>query len=121
MANNLKLDGATHDIIIGRGATRVEGLEYTAQLVKCRLLAVLNEWYADPNIGLPWFTDIMIKAPDLGLIEGLILTSIRGTPHVQVVTSIDLNLDHGTRTLSATFEALSDWGIINSSVSLGGN
>lgn len=30
MANNLKLDGATHDIIIGRGATRVEGLEYTA-------------------------------------------------------------------------------------------
>ena len=57
----------------------------------------------------------------IGLIEGLILTSIRGTPHVQDVTSIDLNLDHGTRMLSVTFDAISDWGIINSSVSLGGN
>ena len=120
MANNLKLDN-NHDIIPGRGNERVEGLAYTAQLVKCRLLTVLNEWYADPTIGLPWFSDIMIKTPDLGLVEGLILTSIRGTPHVLDVTSIDLNLNHGTRTLTVTFEALSDWGVINSTVSLGGN
>lgn len=120
MAYNLKLS-SDHDLIIGRGAERVEGLEYTTQLVKCRLLTVLNEWYADKTIGLPWFSDIFIKTPDLTLIEGLISTNIKECPHVIGVSRIDLQHDHKTRILTVTFEALSDWGTINSSVALGGN
>ena len=120
MAYNLKL-GPDNDLIVGRGMERVEGLSYTTQLVKCRLLTVLGEWYADNTIGLPWFSDVMIKAPDLGMIEGLISTNIRECPHVISVTSIKPSLDKSSRILNVSFEALSDWGVINSTVTLGGN
>lgn len=119
MAFNLKLD-SNHDIIIGRGTTRVSGLGYTAQLTKTRLLTVLGEWKADPNLGLPWFSDIMRSNPDLSLVEGLILSCIKGTPHVLDVTSISLVLDKVTRVLTVTFEALSDWGTFNSTVAVTG-
>jgi hypothetical protein len=119
VAHNLKLN-VDNDIIIGRGTSRVAGLEFTAQLVKNKLLTVLGEWQANPSLGLPWFSDIMIKAPDLSLVEGLILSSIKNTPHIQDVLSIQLNLNKNSRTLNVTFEALSDWGLFQSDVLLGG-
>jgi hypothetical protein len=120
MAFNLKLN-SDNDIIIGRGASRVAGKEFTIQLVKNRLLTVLGEWKADTSLGLPWFSDIMVKAPDLSLVEGLILDCIKRTKHVLDVTSIDLSLNEKTRTLTVTFTALTDWGLFDSTVALGGN
>lgn len=120
MAFNLKLD-SNHDIIIGRGTTRVAGLDYTIQLVKNRLLTVLGEWKANKSLGLPWFSDIMVKAPDLSLVEGLILSCIKGTPHVLDVLRINLELDKSNRVLNVTFEALSDWGLFEGNVPFGGN
>lgn len=120
MAHNLKLD-VNNDIVIGRGTTRISGLEYTMQLTKCRLLTVLKEWKANQALGLPWFSDIMIKAPDISLIEGLILSCIKNTPHVIDVLSIDLQLDKNNRMLNVSFEAMSDWGLFTSNVPFGGN
>ena len=120
MAHNLKLN-SDNDIIIGRGTSRVEGLPFTIQLVKNRLLTVLGEWKANPSLGLPWFSDIMIKAPDLSLVEGLILNCIKETPHVLDVLSINLQLDKDNRILNVTFEALSDWGLFDSNVAFGGS
>lgn len=117
MAFNLQLD-INNDIIIGRGTARVEGMAYTVQLCKNKLLTVLGEWKANKTLGLPWFDDIMIKAPDMALVEGLFLNAIKQTPHVLDVLSIDLNLDHGTRVLTVTFTALSNWGVFDSSASV---
>ena len=120
MAFNLKLN-SDNDIIIGRGAARVEGMAYTAQLTKNRLLTVLGEWKANKSLGLPWFSDIMIKGADLSLVEGLILDCIKGTPHVLDVLSISLVIDKATRILTVTFEALTDWGTFSDTVATGGN
>jgi len=120
VAHNLKLN-SDNDIIIGRGTTRVAGLEYTIQLVKNKLLTVLGEWKANQTLGLPWFSDIMVKAPDLSLVEGLILSCIKNTPHVLDVLSINLALDKNNRVLNVTFEALSDWGLFESNVAFGGS
>lgn len=120
MTMNLQLS-ADHDIIIGRGASRVGGLAYTAQLVKSRLLTVLGEWKADESRGLPWFSEIMIKSPDLSLVEGLILNCIKETPHVVDVTGINLSLDKDSRVLAVTFTGISDWGVFDSTVALGGS
>jgi hypothetical protein len=119
MAFNLKLD-SNHDIIIGRGTTRTSGLDYTMQLTKTRLLTLLGEWKANPTLGLPWFSEVMIKTPDLSLIEGLILDCIKQTPHVLDVTNITLALDTQTRILTVSFEAISDWGTFNSTVAVTG-
>ena len=120
MAYNLQLD-SNNDIVIGRGTSRIGGLDYTIQLVKNKLLTVLGEWKANTTLGLPWFSDILVKAADLSLVEGLILTCIKNTPHVIDVVSIDLALNKDSRVLTVTFEAISDWGLFSASVPVGGN
>lgn len=111
MSFNLKLDEHTHDLVIGRqGAERVKGLALTKQLVKCRLLTVLGEWAPDTTLGLPWFDEIMIKGQRLSVIEGLLRDCILGTDHVLDLLSFNMQLDKVTRTLTVSFEAVSDWG-----------
>lgn len=101
MSYNLKLD-AEDDIIIGRGAERVEGVEYIVQLVKCRLTTILGEWDLDESIGIDWF-NIMGANADLSIIQGIVTQTIRDTRGVDSLTSIDLNVDRATRKLTIDF------------------
>ena len=112
MAGNLALD-SNHDIIIGRGATRIGGAEQIAQLVKCRLLTLLGEWKQDTSLGIPWFEGIFTKNVRPADIQLTIANIIRGTAGVQQLISIDLDADYRARTLTITFTAISDYGNIS--------
>ncbi|QEM43047.1 baseplate wedge protein [Escherichia phage vB_EcoM_4HA13] len=112
MAGNLALD-SNHDIIIGRGATRIEGAAQVAQLVKCRLLTLLGEWKLDTSLGLPWFDAIFTKQVRPADIEAALANIIRGTAGVQQLISIDISPDFRERTLSISFIAISDYGDIS--------
>ena len=112
MAGNLALD-SNHDIIIGRGATRVGGAEQIAQLVKCRLLTLLGEWKQDTSLGIPWFEGIFTKNVRTADIQLTIANIIRGTAGVQQLISIELDADYRARTLTITFTAISDYGNIS--------
>ena len=112
MAGNLALD-SNHDIIIGRGATRIGGAEQIAQLVKCRLLALLGEWKQDTSLGIPWFEGIFTKNVRPADIQLTIANIIRGTAGVQQLISIELDADYRARTLTITFTAISDYGNIS--------
>ena len=109
MAGNLKLD-SNHDIIIGRGATRVGGVEQVAQLCKCRLLTLLGEWKQDTSLGITWFDAILTKTARLSDIEATIANIIRGTSGVQQLISISIDANYRTRELSISFVAISDYG-----------
>lgn len=111
MAGNLALD-SNHDIIIGRGATRISGAAQVAQLVKCRLLTLMGEWKLDSSIGLPWFEAIFTKQVRPADIEAAIANIIRGTPGVQQLISIEVDADFSVRSLGITFSAISDYGDI---------
>ena len=112
MAGNLALD-SNHDIIIGRGATRIGGAEQIAQLVKCRLLNLLGEWKQDTSLGIPWFEGIFTKNVRPADIQLTIANIIRGTAGVQQLISIELDADYRARTLTITFTAISDYGNIS--------
>ena len=112
MAGNLALD-SNHDIIIGRGATRIGGAEQIAQLVKCRLLTLLGEWKHDTSLGIPWFEGIFTKNVRPADIQLTIANIIRGTAGVQQLISIELDADYRARTLTITFTAISDYGNIS--------
>ena len=112
MAGNLALD-SNHDIIIGRGATRIGGAEQIAQLVKCRLLTLLGEWKQDTSLGIPWFEGIFTKTVRPADIQLTIANIIRGTAGVQQLISIELDADYRARTLTITFTAISDYGNIS--------
>lgn len=112
MAGNLALD-SNHDIIIGRGATRIGGAEQIAQLVKCRLLTLLGGWKQDTSLGIPWFEGIFTKNVRPADIQLTIANIIRGTAGVQQLISIELDADYRARTLTITFTAISDYGNIS--------
>ena len=112
MAGNLALD-SNHDIIIGRGATRIGGAKQIAQLVKCRLLTLLGEWKQDTSLGIPWFEGIFTKNVRPADIQLTIANIIRGTAGVQQLISIELDADYRARTLTITFTAISDYGNIS--------
>lgn len=112
MEDNLALD-SNHDIIIGRGATRIGGAEQIAQLVKCRLLTLLGEWKQDTSLGIPWFEGIFTKNVRPADIQLTIANIIRGTAGVQQLISIELDADYRARTLTITFTAISDYGNIS--------
>lgn len=106
---NLKL-GEDHDIIIGRGATRVHGVEQVAQLVKCRLLTVFAEWEQDKNLGVPWFEGIFKKNAKLSDVQTALANVIRRTNGVLHLISLEVVADTKTRKLSVNFDALSVYG-----------
>lgn len=109
MAGNLALD-SNHDIIIGRGATRVGGAEQVAQLCKCRLMTLLGEWKQDTSLGLPWFEAIFTKQVRASDIESAVANIIRSTNGVQQLISIQVNPDFRERQLNISFTAISDYG-----------
>lgn len=111
MAGNLALD-SKHDIIIGRGATRIGGAEQVAQLVKCRLLTLLGEWKQNTELGLPWFDAIFSKLVRPADIQAAVSNIIRGTVGVQQLLDIQIVPDFRTRQLTITFNAISDYGNI---------
>lgn len=112
MSGNLML-GADHDIIIGRGATRIDGAAMVAQLVKTRLLTLLGEWEQDPSRGLPWFDSIFSKQVRPSDIQAAIANIIRQTNYVRQIISVDIDANYRTRLLTIQFTAISTFGNIS--------
>lgn len=116
MSGNLALD-SNHDIIIGRGATRIGGVEFVAQLVKCRLMTLLGEWQNDTSLGIPWFDSIFNKGVRIADIQVAVANVIRTTNNVREILSLDIVPDYRLRQLSITFSAISDYGDVTELVS----
>jgi hypothetical protein len=108
--SNLKLD-ENHDIIVTRSIARTDGLEYCAQLVKCRLLTFLGEWKLDPNIGIPW-TGVLDRSYDISATKFAVQRTIETTPGVKSLNSLTLKADNETRLLTVDFTATSIYGEI---------
>lgn len=117
MAGNLALGKTSHDLIIGRGATRTSGVEQVAQLVKCRLLTITGEWEFDKSLGLPWFEAILAKRVRPSDIQSAIANIIRRTNGVRQLISIEIIPDFRERTLTINFQAYSNYGKISDEVS----
>lgn len=120
MAGNFKLD-SKWDIIIGRGATRVSGKEYVAQLVKSRILTLLGEWQQNTSLGLPWFTGLLDKNSRPSDIQSAVANIILSTRFVKSIISIDIYPDFKSRIVVVDFEATSVYGDISGRVNNGGN
>lgn len=103
---NFKLD-SDHDIIIGRGATRIDGMsdEQIIQLTKCRLLFTLGDWELDRNLGVPWLQDLLVKDVSNSLYQGILSETILNTPGVARVDALALQRNPDTRIMSIKFRA----------------
>lgn len=104
----IALDDANHDIYLddtGNLALHTDTVSIVRQRIKCRLQTVQNEWYQQPDVGVPLFSDVLVKNPNLTTLKHLFTTVIGGTPGVKSVNSIELSLNAATRVLNITFDA----------------
>ena len=113
---NLKL-GDDHDIIIGRSAVRTSGGEYTAQLIKCRLMTFLSEWVLNRNIGLPWW-EVLEHKYDVSSIKLAVQNTILETKGVLSVDELVISVSPSTRNMLIEFVVTTSYGKISSGVSV---
>jgi len=78
------------------------------QAIRIRLLTILGEWFLDPTIGIPYFTNIFVKNPNLDLIRSIFTNEIINTPGVLEVTQMTLDYDVNTRSLTVNWAANTD-------------
>jgi len=90
--------------------TEAEKVEAISQHIRSRLRTFLGEYFLDERIGIPFFRDVFVKAPDLEIIRSIFSQGILNTPGVVQLTELRLDLDRSTRELSIAFEAIVDTG-----------
>lgn len=97
------LDVSTGDLRLVTGADAVE------QHLKIRLRFFLGEWKLNPLEGIPYYDKVLVKNPDVGVIEVLFRRVILTTPGVVSLDDLELTLS-AERVLSVDFTATLDTG-----------
>jgi hypothetical protein len=78
-----------------------------------RLALFLGEWFLDTTVGLPYYQNILVKNPNLDVVQGLIQNQILGTPGMLELSTFQFSYDNLFRQLSVVFNAKSTNGDIN--------
>lgn len=105
----MALDSATWDLHLdgtGNIAVLSEDVPLLSQRIQCRLQTFKGECFLDRSIGVPYFSEIKKKNPDLQRIRALLASVIAGVSGVSRVLSLNLVFTARTRNLDVTFRVL---------------
>lgn len=69
-------------LVVDGDLVLVTGAEEIRQNIVQRLRVFLGEWFLDINDGIPFFQQILVKNPDQGKIDDLLINRVTGTPGV---------------------------------------
>lgn len=94
----LELDPATWDLKVPPNI--VKGAAAIAQRIRVRLLFFKREWFLDQRQGMPYFEAILVKNPDLTLVQSIFRRAILATPGVLAIANLRTNFDRATRTFT---------------------
>lgn len=67
------------------------------QAVRIRLLWFFQEWRYGPDMGLPYFEDILVKNPNESKIRHLVREAVMSVEGVTDATDISITIDRKTR------------------------
>lgn len=84
---------------------RISGAEYRRQKIRQRLLFIRGEWFADSRLGMPWFEEILVKNPDLRLVQARIRDVVLSVVGITSCRLAEFSFDSTTRNLSLAYEA----------------
>lgn len=90
------------------------------QEILIRLRWILEEWRLGPELGFPWFQEVLVKNPDTSLIEQRIRDTIL---EIERVTEADVEIveyNSRERTLTVKYTAYTDEGTFSEEVELYG-
>lgn len=89
-----------------------------AQKLRNQFQIFLGEWFLDSRIGMPYYQEVFVKDPNLGVLGQLFRGVILKTPGVKSVENLKVSFDNATRNANVTFAATWDDGSVITAVSL---
>jgi len=104
LISDLALDPDTWDLAIP--PRLIYGAECVIQRIRVRFRWFYEEWFLDLREGIPYFRDILIKNPDLNLIQFIFRRVLVLTPGIKSVQSFNIVHDKPLRHLSVSFVVL---------------
>jgi hypothetical protein len=105
---DLLLDLSTHDLVIKNGDLQpVSDDAAIRQNIKQRLQHYIAEWFLDTSLGVPYYQFILVKNPNLDLVNATLQNVVVSTPGVLELTGWQLDFNSTDRTLTIQLEARS--------------
>lgn len=89
-----------------------------AQAIRIRLKWFEGEWRWNPDEGLPYLSELLIKNPNIIHFQLLLRSKIFEVDDVTEVKDVDIDVDNKTRTGSIIYTALTDMSKIREEVKL---
>lgn len=90
------------------------------QAATIRLRWFYNEWRLGPEMGLPYYEEVLVKNPNIPKIRRLMSDRLYEINEVQEVENLDIEVSESKRTADVTFKLLTDEESILEEVSLFG-
>jgi hypothetical protein len=118
LAIDINPDGLNDLLLMGGDLVLVADLAAIEQEILIRLQFIRGEWFLDTTAGLPYFDNILVKAPNLAAIRTIFVNEILASAGIKSVLSLELDFDRKARTLTVTFSANTDVGQLDSSLVL---
>jgi len=117
---SLYLDPITKDLAItstGNLRFTQTDTEYVAQKIETKLSFFIGEWWLNVDLGIPYYEQILVKNPDLNIVNGLFIRELNSIPEIVEIVSFNASFDTSARKYSANFEVRIESGeIIEGSV-----
>ncbi len=107
--SDLKLDPQTHDLDLSSGGLElVTGDDAVVQKLSIRYQFFRGEWFLDQQVGIPYWTDIFIKNPNIANVNSIMRQTALSTPGIDELSEFTSTLDPNTRGLAISFSAPRD-------------
>lgn len=91
----------THDLdIVNNDLYLVTDLEYLLQKISIRLQFFFGEWFLDTSLGVPFYSVMSSKKPDIPELDAMIKRTILATDGVLELLSYSSSFDNSARTFS---------------------
>lgn len=109
----MQLNNDTHDLqVVNYDLALNTGNALVQQRLKQSLWFFLGEWYLDVTDGVPYYQDILVKAPVQITVESILKSTILETPDVLELTQFDLTYENDTRRLFLDFTVNTTFGSV---------
>ena len=95
------------------GDTTEDAIAYYRQKLKIRLWLFFGEWFLDTSRGTPIYEDLLVKNPNVPLIDTLLKARILETDGVTELESYESEYDPARRSFAVNFQAKTDAGLVS--------
>jgi len=116
---DLALDKDTHDVYIASNDLQlVNTVDQIEQNLKIRLSFFRSEWFLDIKKGIPYYTEVLIKNPNIPNIENILKAVIADTIGVEEILYFSSDYNTSARSYTVEFKVRTLYGEAGLSVSL---